>query len=191
MQQAVDLLHTKGRPFDIRALVQKDAAGHWQVTGMAARIAGKGQITTHRPRGGSRARLVPLIRSIFQDEVRTRKITQELHRVILKAVEVFDVATGHNHGELSMDVGLDRTGRPWIFEINSKPAVFDEPSIRRVALASGSCTIASAGEAFRPKPAAAQAEPAAAKLKVGGCPGSSKECPAGIRDTGRESSFPP
>ena len=133
MQQAVDLLHTKGRPFDIRALVQKDAAGHWQVTGMAARIAGKGQITTHRPRGGSRARLVPLIRSIFQDEVRTRKITQELHRVILKAAEVFDAATGHNHGELSMDVGLDRTGRPWIFEINSKPAVFDEPSIRRVA----------------------------------------------------------
>ncbi len=56
MQQAVELLQTSGRPFDIRALVQKDASGHWQVTGMAARIVGKGQITTHRPRGGSRAR---------------------------------------------------------------------------------------------------------------------------------------
>ena len=51
MQQAVMLLKTGERPFDIRALVQKDASGHWQVTGMAARIAGKGQITTHRPRG--------------------------------------------------------------------------------------------------------------------------------------------
>lgn len=133
MQKAVPLLKTGGRPFDIRALVQKDAHGRWLVTGMAARIAGRGQITTHRPRGGSRARLSPLIRSIFRDEAKARHITQELHRVIVRAAEVFDRATGDRHGELSMDVGLDAAGHPWIFELNSKPAVFDEPSIRRVA----------------------------------------------------------
>lgn len=133
MQQAVTLLKAGERPFDIRALVQKDTSGHWQVTGMAARIAGKGQITTHRPRGGSRARLVPLIRSIFHDEATTRRITHELQRVILRAADIFDKATGNNHGELSMDIGLDAKGHPWIFEINSKPAIFDEPSIRRVA----------------------------------------------------------
>lgn len=133
MQKGVMLLKAGDRPFDIRALVQKDTQGRWQVTGMAARIAGRGQITTHRPRGGSRARLVPLIRSIFGDESRTRRITQELHRVIVRAAEVFDSATGNRHGELSMDVGLDATGHPWIFELNSKPAIFDEPSIRRVA----------------------------------------------------------
>ena len=94
---------------------------------------GRGQITTHRPRGGSRARLSPLIRSIFRDEAKARHITQELHRVIVRAAEVFDRATGDRHGELSMDVGLDAAGHPWIFELNSKPAVFDEPSIRRVA----------------------------------------------------------
>jgi len=133
MQQAVALLKSGGRPFDIRALVQKDSQGNWQVTGMAARIAGRGQITTHRPRGGSRARLAPLIRSIFRDEAKARRITQELHRVIVRAAEVFDGATGNRHGELSMDVGLDAAGHPWIFELNSKPAIFDEPSIRRVA----------------------------------------------------------
>lgn len=133
MQQAVTLLKAGERPFDVRALVQKDASGRWQVTGMAARIAGKGQITTHRPRGGSRARLVPLIRSIFGDEAAARRITHELQRVILRAADIFDKATGNCHGELSMDVGLDSRGHPWIFELNSKPAVFDEPSIRRVA----------------------------------------------------------
>src|SRR5690606_26948898 len=40
MQQAVPLLKAGERPFDVRALVQKDASGRWQVTGMAARIAG-------------------------------------------------------------------------------------------------------------------------------------------------------
>lgn len=133
MQQAVPLLKAGDRPFDVRALVQKDGTGRWQVTGMAARIAGKGQITTHRPRGGSRARLSPLIRSIFQDEATARRITHELQRVILRAAEVFDKATGNRHGELSLDVGLDARGHPWIFELNSKPAIFDEPSIRRVA----------------------------------------------------------
>ena len=53
--------------------------------------------------------------------------------MILRAASVFDSATGNNHGELSMDIGLDAKGHPWIFEINSKPAIFDEPSIRRVA----------------------------------------------------------
>lgn len=133
MQQAVPVLRSKGRPFDVRALVQKDPDGRWRITGTAARIAGKGQITTHRPRGGSRAKLVPLIRSIFRDPEAAGRVLQELNRVILRAAEAFDSQTGRGHGEVSMDVAIDREGRPWVLEINSKPMVFDEPSIRRLA----------------------------------------------------------
>lgn len=133
MQKAVPLLRSKGRPFDVRALVQKDAEGRWRITGTAARIAGRGQITTHRPRGGSRAKLIPLIRSIFRSPDAARRVIQQLHTVILRAAETFDQETGSGHGEVSMDVAIDREGRPWVLEINSKPMVFDEPSIRRLA----------------------------------------------------------
>lgn len=133
MQEAVPVLRTKGRPFDVRALVQKDAEGRWRITGTAARIAGRGQITTHRPRGGSRARLVPLIRSIFRSPEAAGQVIRELNAVILRAAEAFDRETGSAHGEVSMDVAIDREGRPWVLEINSKPMVFDEPSIRRRA----------------------------------------------------------
>lgn len=133
MQQAISLLRVNGRPFDIRALVQKDLDEGWRVTGMAARIAGKGQITTHRPRGGSRAKLAPLLNVTFNDKERARQVLQELQRVIILAAQAFDQATGGRHGELSMDVGLDQDGRPWILELNAKPAIFDEPAIRRVA----------------------------------------------------------
>src|SRR5690606_15308905 len=130
VQQAVPLLTVKGRPFDVRALVQKEHDATWRITGMAARIAGPGQITTHRPRGGSRARLDPLLRSLFPQSDRAETVKRDLQRVILHAAEVFDRETGEVHGELSMDIGIDREGHPWIFEINAKPAIFDEPSIR-------------------------------------------------------------
>lgn len=133
MQEAVPVLRSRGRPFDVRALVQKDAEGRWRITGTAARVAGRGQITTHRPRGGSRAKLVPLIRSIFRTPDAARQVIRQLNAVILRAAEAFDKETGFGHGEVSMDVAIDRNGRPWVLEINSKPMVFDEPSIRRLA----------------------------------------------------------
>jgi len=37
-------------------------------------------------------------------------------------------------GEMSMDLGIDETGRIWFFEANSKPMKFDEPHIRQKSL---------------------------------------------------------
>lgn len=133
MQAAIPLLRTGNRPFDIRALVQKDPQEKWSVTGMAARIAGPGQITTHRPRGGSRGKLRPILRSVFRNEEKAEQVYNGLRQAIESSATAFDDATGRGHGELSLDVGLDQEGRPWILEINSKPMVFDEPSIRREA----------------------------------------------------------
>ncbi len=133
MQQGIQLLRSNGRPFDVRALVQKEPSGAWSVTGMAARVAGPRQITTHRPRGGSRAKLPPLIRSAFPEKGRAQQVQEELERVIIEAAEAFDNETGGSHGELSMDVAIDQKGRPWVLELNAKPAIFDEPSIRKFA----------------------------------------------------------
>lgn len=133
MQQGISLLKANGRPFDVRALVQKEPNGRWTVTGMAARIAGPRQITTHRPRGGSRAQLSPLIQTVFRNPQSASRVEEELRRVIVQAAEAFDRETGGGHGELSMDVAIDGNGHPWVLELNAKPAVFDEPAIRRQA----------------------------------------------------------
>lgn len=133
MQQAIPLLRYQGRPFDIRALVQNEPGRGWTVTGMAARIAGPRQITTHRPRGGSRAKLLPLLRRVLRSPERVEQAVRNLERAIVAAAAAFDQATGGTHGELSMDVALDRSGHPWILELNAKPMVFDEPAIRKHA----------------------------------------------------------
>ncbi len=133
IQQAIPLLRYHGRPFDIRALVQNDPVKGWTVTGMAARIAGPRQITTHRPRGGSRAKLIPLLRRVLKGADRVDQVVRNLENAIVTAAAAFDAATGGTHGELSMDVALDRSGHPWILELNAKPMVFDEPAIRKHA----------------------------------------------------------
>jgi hypothetical protein len=40
---------------------------------------------------------------------------------------------GDEYGEFSLDVGVDRHGHLWIFEMNAKPFRFDEPEIRKKA----------------------------------------------------------
>jgi hypothetical protein len=52
-----------------------------------------------------------------------------LNRLMSKIGETLDDAYGP-FGEFSVDLGMDRDNRCWIFEINSKPMVFDETDIQ-------------------------------------------------------------
>ena len=51
-QQGIQLASVNERRFDLRALVQKNRRGYWELTGLGARLAGESSITTHVPRGG-------------------------------------------------------------------------------------------------------------------------------------------
>lgn len=131
-QQAIRLAHFRGRPFDIRALVQKDPSGAWLLTGAAARIAGRGRITTHVPRGGSRRPLGLVLREVFGSE-RAEAIRVELERVCVAAGEGLERLSGKLFGEFSLDVAVDVNGRIWILEMNAKPFRFDERPLRVLA----------------------------------------------------------
>lgn len=129
VQRGIRLARVSGRAYDVRALVQKDADGAWHFTGAAARIAGRGRITTHVPRGGSRRPLKQVLLETFGAE-RIQEITDKLHEACLKAAQGLERATGRMFGELSLDVGIDRDGEVWILEMNAKPFRFDETHLR-------------------------------------------------------------
>lgn len=131
-QQAIRLARVQGRSFDVRALVQKDPSGEWLLTGAAARIAGRGRITTHVPRGGSRRPLMPVLREVFGPE-RAAAIREELERVCVAAGRGLERLSGKLFGEFSLDVGIDVAGRIWILEMNAKPFRFDERPLRVLA----------------------------------------------------------
>lgn len=129
MQQAIPLARADGRPYDLRLLVQKQPDGQWRFTGGAARVAGRGQITTHVPRGGRRMAMATALSKAFGAEA--ERLAAEVARLTEKAAAALEQSLGRRFVELSLDVGVDRHGYPWIFELNAKPLHFDEVDIQR------------------------------------------------------------
>ncbi|MGM7700130.1 YheC/YheD family endospore coat-associated protein [Pseudalkalibacillus sp. Hm43] len=108
----------EGLPYDYRVLVQKGPDG-WRVSGYGIRCAGKGKLTTHVPSGGT---LLPVNMAPLHGE--------RLNRLAIMIGKTLDNALGPIC-EFSIDLGIDQGNHCWIFEVNSKPMVFDEAPIQR------------------------------------------------------------
>lgn len=131
MQQGIRKASYRGKPFDLRVLVQKNGAGEWGVTGIGIRRAGTQSITTHVPRGGSIHAVSTVLSSLFPTD--PEKVENEIRETALAIAHALqdnipDLA------EMSMDLGLTKEGKIWFFEANAKPEKFDEPGIRSRSL---------------------------------------------------------
>jgi hypothetical protein len=132
-QQGIKLASFQDRRFDLRALVQKNQRGQWDITGIGARIAGAMSITTHVPRGGMIEDPEKLLAHSF-NEAQARKLLIKAKNTALLIAKQIERASGQLLGEMSMDIGIDSSGNMWFFEANSKPMKFDEPHIRQKSL---------------------------------------------------------
>lgn len=133
VQQGIRLARCGGRPFDLRVLVQKNRKGVWEVTGIGARLAGESSITTHVPRGGSIENPRRLLTVAFNPKAAKRILWRARKTALLLARQI-EQSSGYELGELSLDLGVDKSARLWFFEANSKPMKFDEPHIRKKSL---------------------------------------------------------
>lgn len=132
-QQGIELATAEERRFDLRALIQKNGRGQWDITGIGARVAGTTSITTHVPRGGMIEDPEKLLTGTFgQDQARRLMVT--VRNAALLIARQIERGCGSELGEMSMDLGVDKTGGIWFFEANSKPMKFDEPHIRKKSL---------------------------------------------------------
>ncbi|MCM3725575.1 YheC/YheD family protein [Neobacillus cucumis] len=108
----------EGKRFDFRIL----AHGHqddYTLTGVGIRLSQDQEITTHIPSGG---RLLPyhLLQSNEHDEF-FQTIISNIGKSLSSQFGYF--------GEFTIDAGLSKTGRYYIYEVNSKPMSFDETDI--------------------------------------------------------------
>lgn len=133
VQQGIQLAEVNERPFDLRALAQKNQFGKWELTGIGARVAGSASITTHVPRGGNIDSPEKLLTAIFGKE-QAGIVLDNVGRAVLTLAKQIEKASRCRLGEMSMDLGVDRSGNVWFFEANSKPMKFDETEIRKQSL---------------------------------------------------------
>ncbi|WP_053220457.1 YheC/YheD family endospore coat-associated protein [Virgibacillus senegalensis] len=129
-QQEVKLIQKRNSPLDFRVHVNKNHRNSWEVPLMCAKFAGKGSLTTHVKRGGK----VLLIEELFKGE-EADKIKKRLEAMALLVVESIEKNYPATIGEIGIDFGIDREGRIWLFEVNSKPgfSVFQHPKLAEQA----------------------------------------------------------
>jgi len=119
MQPFLELATPEGDPFDLRLLVQKNAAGRWTLTGAAVRLGRPGGITANLHGGG--VPLPPetaLARWLGEDAARERM--REARRLAADIVRQLESSFGR-FAELGLDFGIDRAGKLWFLEANGKP----------------------------------------------------------------------
>ncbi|HEK9101712.1 YheC/YheD family protein [Bacillus pfraonensis] len=117
VQQGIVLLRIGGQPVDFRIHTNKNRFGNWRVSAIVAKIAGKGSMTTHINSGGE----VKLLQDIFPDATERIRITNKLTDVAIQLSSTLDQCMKGNIGEIGFDLGLDKDGKVWLFEANSKP----------------------------------------------------------------------
>ncbi|MCD1258864.1 YheC/YheD family protein [Paenibacillus athensensis] len=126
-------LHTAdGVAFDVRALVQKDGRGRWQTTGTAVRCGQPGSVTSNLHGGGAAADAATFLRRAC-GEAQADAALRTIAELAARIPPALEAAHGRL-AELGLDFGVDREGRVWLLEANSKPgrAAFKQLADREV-----------------------------------------------------------
>ncbi|MDF2936950.1 MAG: endospore coat-associated protein [Paenibacillaceae bacterium] len=119
LQPYLELSAPTGETWDIRALVQKNGKGLWELTGMGARIGAPGSITSNLHGGGSAMEANEWLTQQF-GSARAAEILKTLHMLAKRIPAALEACNGRM-AELGLDLGVDREGRVWIIEANTKP----------------------------------------------------------------------
>lgn len=119
VQKGIQMLKYNGRRFDIRVMVQQDLHKNWESTAMIGRVAAPRKVVTNYHNGGTPKPLETLL-APHLGRVNRHAFMQEL-RTMGKQVARRLQSSFPGIREIGIDVGVDHTFRPWIFEVNTKP----------------------------------------------------------------------
>ncbi|MDQ0338071.1 glutathione synthase/RimK-type ligase-like ATP-grasp enzyme [Caldalkalibacillus uzonensis] len=106
-------------PFDMRILLQKNDKGEWTETGKVIRAGQKGKLTSNLHGGGTAVEVSPFLNKYYRPE-QVKDIYAQLKLLTKRLPYQLEM----KHGpllELGIDVGIERTGKVWLLEVNSKP----------------------------------------------------------------------
>ena len=125
VQQGLDLITMDNRPVDFRILVQKSAKGKWAVTSMIARIANYQHFISNLAQGGTKSAVFETIKTA-NPEMAKKIIKKQFKFIALTTAKYIESETKGNFAELGIDLALDKNGKIWLLEVNSKPSKIDE-----------------------------------------------------------------
>jgi glutathione synthase/RimK-type ligase-like ATP-grasp enzyme len=119
LQPYLALQDSRGEAWDIRALVQKNGQGLWELAGMAVRRGEAGSITSNIHGGGTALEADVFLAEQFGPQ-QAAEVSKKLQFLAARIPQALEAGNGRM-AELGLDLGVDREGKVWIIEVNTKP----------------------------------------------------------------------
>lgn len=141
IQQGIHLIEIGGRPVDFRALVQKGVQGEWGVTSVVGRIAANNTFVSNLARGGSLATVPDAAAKSNVASSGKAGMNAKLRKAAIDIAKGTEAQIQGHFAEFGVDLAVDRSGRVWLLEVNSKPSKDDNtpagdskirPSVRQL-----------------------------------------------------------
>lgn len=132
VQKGIRIDTARGRPYDIRAMVQRKPRSTWKVTGIFAKIGQPKRIVTNYHQGGELVTMRKLFRLIgLSSSLQTRK-KRHLTSLSLRSAKVLSARQSGMH-EMGVDLAYDNKGNLYILEVNSRmPGIYPLKSVSPV-----------------------------------------------------------
>ncbi|MFD2116541.1 YheC/YheD family protein [Paenibacillus yanchengensis] len=131
VQQGLRLIEVQKRPVDFRVLAQKNHLGEWSITSTVARIAGSQHFVSNIARGGTLSRVEEAIsKSNILTPNNGLELITRLKHAAMQIAKAIDKQLEAHFAELGIDFAVDRFGRIWLLEVNSKPSKNDNTPLK-------------------------------------------------------------
>lgn len=135
VQPDIRLIRWQGRICDVRALIQRDADGCWHLTGAAIRAGRPGGIISNLHGGGQALQLEQVLaQTLPGGAAAVPSVVAQIEQLSLRVGAVLAKGT-KCLGELGVDLGVDKNGKVWVIEANSRTgrAVFRRAKMPQAA----------------------------------------------------------
>ncbi len=128
VQQGIELHRLHHRAMDYRVHTNKNKDGKWEVSAIAAKIAGAGSLTTHMASEGT----VKTIGELTSEFGISKQVETDLMEAALQLSRAIDENLRGFIGEIGFDLGITKDGDIYLFEANSKPGrgIFSHPRLK-------------------------------------------------------------
>ncbi|RXZ77859.1 hypothetical protein EBB07_27715 [Paenibacillaceae bacterium] len=123
IQRAIPIDKVLGRPYDIRAMVQRKPGGSWKCTGLMGKIGMRNRIVTNHYQGAELCTMDQLFsrQGLSKAKASTRK--KHLTKTALNISKALSKRKKGMH-EMGVDLAYDTKQRLWVIEVNSNHPQF-------------------------------------------------------------------
>jgi hypothetical protein len=120
IQQGIELARIYNRPIDYRVKVAKQPEGNWIYRSMVGRLARPGLFVTNLCKGGTQLSAREGLTRSFRSKKLAAVKRREMRNLTNICIGILE-SSFPGIGELGFDYGLDKNGKIWIFEVNTRP----------------------------------------------------------------------